>query len=934
MLQLSGISKRYQTGELIQQALDNVSLNLRRSEFVSILGPSGSGKTTLLNIIGGLDRYDSGDLIINGVSTREYKDRDWDAYRNHTIGFVFQSYNLIPHQSILANVELALTIGGVPKAERRARAQKALEEVGLGGQSHKRPNQLSGGQMQRVAIARALVNDPDVLLADEPTGALDSETSIQVMELLKRVAEKRLVVMVTHNGELAQRYSTRIVRLRDGKIVDDSNPCPQEETAVQPEGHSLGRAKMSFGTSLSLSFNNLRTKKGRTLLTAFAGSIGIIGIALILALSSGVNGYIDGIQRSTMTSYPITISEQAVDLSGVMGTRGGMRGGQDSAPAAGRSAGVYAGYGELERSEAMASNIRENDLTAFKRYLDDPNSEIRPYLGENGVVYGYDVRFSVYSRDSDGTLVASDADVDEAAASTLTGESSSMAGGPAANMERMNTMMSGAGSGAENFSQLMPAPDGGPVSPILRESYEMVYGGWPEQYDQVVLVLDEDSSIPAGALYQLGFLTGDEYREITEQIKDGQTADERVWDYEAACGHTFYLLPSCDLYRENGDGTFFYTDDTMEIEGLLEQAVELKIVGVIRPIQGAENASIDEPVAYTHLLTDYVMEHTAQSPVVLAQERTPEVNILNGLRFEAETDEEKAEDAAHYLSSLGVSDKAAMYGMILERQAGGDQGGEAPTQGTAMQPSQQAALEGRELQDEAALAGALDQWLENEPDQEILLSAYRIYVEGASYEENMMAFGTASYDAPASISIYTDSFEDKEAVSACIQSYNEGRDENEQVTYTDYVALLTGSVSSIIDVISYVLIAFVAVSLVVSSIMIGIITHISVMERTKEIGILRAMGASKANISQVFNAETILVGLLAGALGVGVSMLLTIPVNSIIRNLLGTAGLTAVLPWTAALLLVALSMAITVIAGLIPSRAAAKKDPVAALRTE
>ena len=933
MLQLSGISKRYQTGELVQQALDNISLNLRRNEFVSILGPSGSGKTTLLNIIGGLDRYDSGDLIINGVSTREYKDRDWDAYRNHTIGFVFQSYNLIPHQSILANVELALTIGGEPKADRRTRAQKALEEVGLGGQAHKRPNQLSGGQMQRVAIARALVNDPDILLADEPTGALDSETSVQVMELLKRVAEKRLVVMVTHNGELAQRYSTRIVRLRDGKIVDDSNPCPQEEAAAQPEARSLGRARMSFGTSLSLSFNNLRTKKGRTLLTAFAGSIGIIGIALILALSSGVNGYIDGIQRSTMSSYPITISTQAVDMSGVMGTRGGMRGGQDSGPIE-RGPGIYAGYGDLERSEAMAGNIKENDLTAFKRYLDDPDSEIRPYLGENGVVYSYDVRFGIYSRDSGGTLVASDADVDEAGASSLTGESSSMAGGPAANMERMSAMMGGSSGGAENFSQMMPAPDGGPVSPILQESYEVAWGGWPEQYDQVVLVLDEDGSIPAGTLYQLGFLTGDEYREITEQIRDGQTADQRLWDYETACGHTFYLLPACDLYRENGDGTFTLADGAMEIEGLLEQAVELKIVGVIRPVEGAENADIDGPVAYTHLLTGYVMDHTSQSPVVLAQERTPEVNILNGLRFEAETDGEKAEDAVRYLSSLGVSDKAAMYGMILERQAGGSQSGETHPQGTAMPPSQQAALEGRELQDEAALAGALDLWLENEPDQEILLSAYRIYVEGASYEENMTAFGSASYDAPASISIYTDSFEDKEAVSACIQSYNEGREESEQVTYTDYVALLTGSVSSIIDVISYVLIAFVAVSLVVSSIMIGIITHISVMERTKEIGILRAMGASKSNIAQVFNAETILVGLLAGLLGVGVSMLLTIPVNSIIQTLLGTAGLTASLPWMAALLLVALSMAITVIAGLIPSRAAAKKDPVAALRAE
>ena len=933
MLQLNGISKQYKTGELVQQALDGVSLNLRPNEFVSILGPSGSGKTTLLNVIGGLDRYDSGDLVINGVSTKAYKDRDWDAYRNHTIGFVFQSYNLIPHQSILANVELALTIGGVSKTERRARAQKALEEVGLGGQFHKRPNQMSGGQMQRVAIARALVNDPDILLADEPTGALDSETSVQVMELLKKVAEKRLVVMVTHNGELAQQYSTRIVRLRDGKIVDDSDPFSPEE-ATPPQPQRMGRARMSFGTALSLSFNNLRTKKGRTVLTAFAGSIGIIGIALILALSSGVNGYIDNIQRSTMSSYPITISARAVDMSGVMGTRGGMMGGQAERLTENRI-GVYAGYDELERSEALAANIKENDLTAFKRYLDDSDSEIRQYLGENGVVYGYDVGFSVYSRDMDGGLVASDADVDEAGASTLSGETSAAAGGPMANMQQMSAMMGGSGGGTENFVQLMPAPDGGPVSPILRESYEILYGAWPEKYDEVILVLDENNAIPAGTLYQLGFITGEEYREITEQIKDGQEAEAHTWDYDAVCGHAFYLLPTCDLYRENGDGTFTRADGMVEIEPLLDSAVELRISGVIRPIEGAENADLSEAVAYTYLLTDYVIDHTGQSPVVLAQEQTPDVNVLNGLRFEAATDEEKVADAARYLSSLGVSDKAAMYGMILERQATGTQSDAGEhTQALSMPPSQQAAMEGRELGDETAMARALDLWLENSPDQEILLSAYRIYVEGASYAENMLNFGAASYDAPSSISIYTDSFEDKEAVSACIERYNEGVDEGEQITYTDYVALLTGSVSSIINVISYVLIAFVAVSLVVSSIMIGIITHISVMERTKEIGILRAMGASKGNISQVFNAETIIVGLLAVALGVGVSMLLTIPANSIIQNLLGSADLTAALPWPLALMLVALSMAITVVAGLIPARSAAKKDPVAALRTE
>lgn len=584
MLQLNKISKQYRTGDLVQQALDQVSLSLRDNEFVSILGPSGSGKTTLLNVIGGLDRYDSGDLVINGVSTKQYRDRDWDSYRNHTIGFVFQSYNLIPHQSVLANVELALTISGVSRGERRQRAKQALEEVGLGNQLHKRPSQMSGGQMQRVAIARALVNDPDILLADEPTGALDSETSIQIMELLKRVAKDRLVVMVTHNPELAQRYSTRIVKLRDGKIIDDSDPYTPAPAEKPLEHRNLGKAKMSFGTSLALSFNNLRTKKGRTVLTAFAGSIGIIGIALILAFSHGVNGYITDIQRETMTSYPVTITAEAVDMTSIMGTMGSLQAGEAEGSAEERD-GVWADHSLLESSEALNASIKENNLTSFKEYLDDPNSEIQQYLGENGVVYTYDVRFFVYSRDEDGALVPSDAD--------------------------------------------------------------------PE-----------------------------------------------------------------------------------------------------------------------------------------------------------------------------------------------------------------------------------------------------------------------------------------EAVSDCIAAYNAGRDEEDQITYTDYVALLTGSITSIVDMISYVLIAFVGVSLIVSSIMIGIITHISVLERTKEIGILRAIGASKGNIAQVFNAETLIIGLLAGAIGVGASALLTLPINSLMRQLLGAETLTTSLPLGAALILVALSMAITLIAGLVPARSAAKKDPVAALRSE
>lgn len=940
MLQIKGISKQYRTGELVQQALNDVSLNLRDNEFVSILGPSGSGKTTLLNVIGGLDRYDTGELVINGISTREYKDRDWDAYRNHTIGFVFQSYNLIPHQTILANVELALTIGGISRNDRRERARKALEEVGLGDQLHKKPNQMSGGQMQRVAIARALVNDPEVLLADEPTGALDSETSIQVMELLKKVAENRLVVMVTHNSELAEQYSTRIVKLRDGRVRDDSDPFLLEETPEGAEHKSMGKAKMSFVTSLSLSFNNLWTKKGRTILTAFAGSIGIIGIALILALAEGVNDYISDIQKSTMTSYPITINSQSVDMSGIMGTRGGRR--ENEASAEENRTRVYADYSAIESSEEMASNIKENNLTAFKEYLDNPKSEIHQYLGENGVVYSYGAHFGIYSYDADGTLVASDADIDQVSMSTLSSEDSAAGGGPMANMERMNQVMSGSSdAGAENFSELMPGTDGKAGSTILFDSYDLLYGSWPENYNEVVLVLNENNSIPAGTLYQLGLITGEEHKEITEQIKNGEDAEERIWDYEEICGHTFYMVLPCDQYKGNKDGTFTYIgDDVMQIESLLENSVNLKITGIIRPVKDAENASIPTSVAYTVALTDYVIEHTDESAVILAQEKTPEVNILNGINFKAADDEAKAADAVIYMSNLGISDKAAMYANILAHQEtdeSEDQEHIETMQGApSMSPSEMASMEGveRTEEDEIELARALDEWLENDPDQETLVSAYDIFIAGPTFEENMRKFGKVSYDAPSSISIYTDSFEDKEAVSDCIDRYNEGAEKKEQITYTDYVALLTNSITSIVDVISYVLIAFVAVSLIVSSIMIGIITHISVLERTKEIGILRAIGASKRNISQVFNAETVIVGLLAGILGVGVSALLTIPITSVIQNLLGASELSASLPVTAALFLLLLSVVITVIAGWIPSRRAAKKDPVAALRTE
>lgn len=946
MLQVKNISKQFKTGELVQQALNGVSLNLRDNEFVSILGPSGSGKTTLLNIIGGLDRYDTGDLVINGISTKKYKDRDWDTYRNHTIGFVFQSYNLIPHQSVLANVELALTIGGISRGERRSRAKKALEEVGLGDQLHKRPNQMSGGQMQRVAIARALVNDPDILLADEPTGALDTETSIQVMELLKQVAKDRLVVMVTHNPELAERYSTRIVKLRDGKITGDSDPYEPEEIVPATAKTAQKKAKMSFSTSLSLSFNNLRTKKGRTILTAFAGSIGIIGIALILALSSGVNNYIDDIQKETMTSYPITISSQAMDTSGMMGMRGGMMAGSVEEEATEKRDAVYADYAMLEVNESMKNSVKENNLTEFKKYLDDPDSEIHQYLGENGIVYSYGVHFNVYSYNKDDELIRSDADVEQGESDSAF---SSMTANAFQNMTLMRSIISGGSSGAENFSELMPGSGGKVISPILTESYDVLYGRWAEKYDEVMLVLDRRNSVSADELYQLGLLSGREYDEIAEQIQDGGTAEEHIWDYENICDHTFYMLPSCDHYEENEDGTFTYVgDDTLKIEPLLDDCVKLKIVGVIRPSEGANNAEISTPIAYTSLLTDHIIEHTNESAVVKAQEADETVNVLSGVKFEAIDDDAKTDAAKQYISGMGISDKASFYSMMMyynsqkadengketqsQLPAGELPAGDVPAGMEGLPADSRAAMGGQ--MDESAMAAAVDNWLENSPDEELLLSVYSQYLDGSSLKENLESFGKVSYDAPSSISMYTDSFENKDAISSCITHYNKGKEEKDQITYTDYVALLTGSVTTIIDVISYVLIAFVAVSLIVSSIMIGIITHISVLERTKEIGILRAMGASKRNISQVFNAETVIIGLLAGVLGVGVTMLLTIPITSLLQSLLGAATLTASLPIPAALLLVVLSVLITVIAGLLPAKSAAKKDPVAALRTE
>ncbi|MCF0238631.1 MAG: ABC transporter ATP-binding protein/permease [Sphaerochaetaceae bacterium] len=819
MLKLTNIRKVYKTGDLVQKALDGVSLSLRKNEFVAVLGPSGSGKTTLLNIIGGLDRYDSGDLVIESISTKDYKDRDWDSYRNHTVGFVFQSYNLIPHQSILANVELALTISGISKGERRKRAKEALEKVGLGDQIHKKPNQMSGGQMQRVAIARALVNNPSILLADEPTGALDSDTSLQVMNLLKEVASDHLVVMVTHNGELAKEYATRIVSLKDGKIVGDSDPFNDKDLEKETHYENMGHSSMSFSTALSLSFNNLQTKKGRTFLTAFAGAIGIIGIALILSLSTGVNKYIEDIQKSTMTSYPVTIETQTFDLSSMTQSHNGSKEKEKEH----ELDAVYSDTRNIQIASAMTSSITKNNLTEFKKYLDDESSPIHQYIGENGIVYNYNIKFSAFTYDPNGELINIDG-------SSINGQKRSATFGTSSN----------------GMAEILGGANGSLISNAVISSYDVLYGSWPEAYDEIVFVVNSNNEISASTLFQIGLLPASMYRDISSKIMAGEEVKIEVsrFSYEDLCNKTYYFVPDCDLYTAYDDGTYALVSEEETLKTIVNEALQLKVVGVIRPKEDADYATIGQSLGYTKALSSYVIEYAQNSDVVKAQLSNPDINILTGKNYASST----------------------------------------------------------------------------------------FKVE--SLEGNLETFGVVNTDNPTSISLYADSFEAKDGITLSIEEYNKSVEEEYAIVYTDYVALLMSSVTTIINVISYVLIAFVSVSLVVSSIMIGIITYISVLERTKEIGILRAIGASKANVKRVFNAETLIIGFFSGLLGVGITYLLNIPINKVIHVLTDTKNVNAYLPLSSAIKLVFLSMVLTMIGGIIPASKAAKKDPVTALRTE
>ena len=920
MLQLKNIVKSYTVGELTQVALKGISLNFRENEFVSILGQSGSGKTTMLNIIGGLDRYDSGDLVINGVSTKKYRDADWDAYRNTSIGFVFQSYNLIPHQNVLSNVEMALTLSGVSRKERRKRAVEVLNKVGLQDHIHKKPNQLSGGQMQRVAIARALINNPDILLADEPTGALDTETSIQIMNLLKQIAEEKLVIMVTHNPELAEAYSTRIVNLKDGQITSDSNPFDVPEGSVEEKlTKNQKRVSMSFWTSLGLSFANLRTKIGRTILTSFAGSIGIIGIALILALSTGMNQYITRVQKETMTSYPITISSQTIDATSIMQLRGQMMGLSSQKETKEEDGKVHADYQSLKQSDAITNNLIQNNLAEFKKYLDDSTSEIHQYVGENGIIYSYNVNFDVYAQNPNQQLINTNIELD--------------GGNGNSNRPRMFNFanMGVNNQSAKNFSEMVAGTNGQPISSVVTDSYDMVVGYWPTGYNEVVMVLNENNGIPVQSMYQLGFITKEQYTSAKNQLANKQDGEDFTLSYEDMLQKIFYLVPSSENYVKNENGSYSQIKNPeYDTDGLMNKSIPLKVTGIIRPKEDAKNATINTVVAYTNLLTNYVIDRANESAIVQAQKNTPEINVLNGVHFNATTDEEKIQDTKEYLLNLSEDEKVNMYQLILYYD-GKSQNQEINEDSNSFDMN---ALSKLSMNPQSGISGMLENYLNDSPNTTTLLAIYNDYIGGKSLEKNLASFGAVSYESPSSISIYADSFENKDAIGKEIEKYNNTVGEDSKISYTDYVALMTSSLTTIINGISYVLIAFVAVSLIVSSIMIGIITYISVMERTKEIGILRALGASKKNISQLFNAETFIIGIFSGVLGIGITLLLLIPINNVIQTVSKIEDLSAVLPLESAGVLILISIIITVIGGLIPSRSAAKKDPVEALRTE
>lgn len=849
MLELKNITKIYATDDFKQTALDNISIVFRKCEFVSILGPSGSGKTTLLNIIGGLDDYTDGDLIINGTSTKKYTDRDWDTYRNHRVGFVFQSYNLITHQSILSNVELALTLSGVGKKERRKRAIEALEKVGLKDHINKRPNQLSGGQMQRVAIARALVNNPDILLADEPTGALDSATSEQIMDLLKEVAKDRLVIMVTHNAELAHEYSTRIIEVKDGVILNDSNKVSKNETESKRNKRDK-KTNMSIKTALSLSLNNLMTKKGRTILTAFAGSIGIIGIALILSLSNGINSYIAKTEEETLSSYPLTIQKQNVDMASLLSAFTGSKKDDEKSKKDEITSTNIMG----DVFTTLSKDTKTNDMKKFMSYV-EKNNDIKKYTSD--IKYSYEVQLNLYKDTTDKIVKVNPTTVYDSIGMGTSNISSAY-----------SSMM----SNNNVFTEMLDN------EALNKQQYDLVAGKWPKKYNELVLIVDKTNHISDYTLYSIGLLDQDDLKEQFNKMVSGEEVSFKTTSYKTSdiLNLKFRLVKNSDYYQKENEMWLDKSDDEEYVKNLISNAEELKIVGIIKPNEEAVNgASTYGLVGYQHSLMTHLIKENEASDIVKEQTENKDKNIFTGSDFQT--------NKKFDMNSLSDEQKMALASMSQEE-----------------------------------MATYIETYTEN---------------MSATYEDNLKKLGSVSLDNPDYIYLYPKDFDSKESIVKIIDKYNDGKEEKDQIQYTDVVGVMMSSVTTIVNVISSVLIAFVAISLVVSSIMIAIITYISVIERTKEIGILRAIGASKKDISRVFNAETLIEGLSAGVLGIVVTLLLNIPINIIIKNVVGISNI-ASLPVVGAIVLIIISVLLTVIAGFIPAKIASKKDPVEALRSE
>ena len=1000
MLELKNIQKEYPAGDGNVAALRGIDLQFRKSEFVAILGPSGCGKTTMLNIIGGLDQYTQGDLMINGRSTKDFKDRDWDTYRNHSIGFVFQSYNLIPHQSVLQNVELALTLSGVSKAERRRRAIAALESVGLSSQIRKKPSQMSGGQMQRVAIARALVNNPDIILADEPTGALDTETSVQVMEILKEVAKDRLVIMVTHNPDLAEAYATRTIRMLDGLIIGDSDPIREEEMPLCPPQPQASKKKkerkpsMSLFTAFGLSLKNLISKKGRTALTSFAGSIGIIGIALIYAVSQGTTMYINTLQEDTLSSYPLTIQATHTDMGTLMATF------MESAQSAHdhENDAIYSKPAIYDMINALNSmETTENDLASFKEFIEqqraDPESPL--YSAVSGVQYTYDLDLQIYTKNVDGNIIASDT---MELMKKLMGQVMGMDMSSMDNLENladsspMMSMMSSMGGNMSLWQEMLPGDNGALISDLLKKQYDVIYGSWPNAYNEIVLVVDENNELDDMTLYALGLKSEEDIQAIMQAAIDKTTieVDTSSWSYAEICQMDFRTVLPANCYTlDSITGNYVDLRETdAGLRYLYDNGVTLKVTGIIRPSEETVSSMLTGSIGYTNALTEYVIKESANSEVVKAQKENPSTDIFTGLPFQENTgvltDAAKETAFRAYIDTLDISGKAVAYIRIMS----------IPDQ-AQLEAMVQQAMSGKTRADmETVLVQALSQqmgmdseevaaYVSSMEDNEVtklytemvtvqvkmqyaaqveaqlkpmsreqLAGALAMAMPGytteqcaqyydevlefseSSYESNLVTLGCLELDEPASINLYAATFESKDTIEDAIADYNEGVEELKKIQYTDYVGLMMSSITSIINAITYVLIAFVAISLVVSSIMIGVITLISVQERTKEIGILRAIGASKKNVSSMFTAETVLIGFASGVLGILITNLLCIPINAIIQALTQINNLRAYLPWESALILVGISILLTLVAGIIPSRSAAKKDPVVALRTE